>query len=150
MEHIKIKIIVAIDEDGNEEEREVNLDQAIAFLKNQLEGLEQVKRQKKNLDLERAQRLMKEAEEAMRKAQEKEYEDSDDITIPNPWGTQPYTPGTPIWIDTTKPFIHTDTISTPNITWGGTSTGTSTDITYTNCDSTSFDNTTNAFTIVEN
>ena len=137
MEQIKIKIIVAIDDDGNEEEREVNLDQAIAFLKNQLEGLEQVKRQKKELDLERAEKLMKEAQEAMREVQEKQ------INPNHPWTTnKPYIfPGN-TWDGTTA--------NPGDITWGGTTTSTTgPNITYTNGSFTcSADN--NTFTFTEN
>ena len=121
MEALKIKIIVGIDEDGNEEEREVNIDQAIAFLKNQLEGLEALKRQKKELDLERAEKLLKEAQEEMRKAQGQQTDQS------TPWDNNPpYIPGKPIW-------IWNDPYTTGgNITWSDTTT------TYTNNSSDTF------------
>ncbi len=111
MKDFKIKIVVGIDEDGKDEERYVNLDQAIAFVRNQLEGLIQLRKEKEELDHTELEDMVKKImEEAMKEIPKQPY-------IPSPpWQPQaPMIPTAP-WV--TPPYDGTGTTPwTPPIYW---------------------------------
>jgi hypothetical protein len=81
---IKVKIVVGVKEDGSDDVQEVDINKAVAFLKNQLDALERLQRAKKEWDDKKWQEEM---QKAMEKAQKE---------VPSP---PPYIPGQPTWID---------------------------------------------------
>jgi hypothetical protein len=96
---IKIKIVVGVKEDGSDDVREVTVEQAIAFMKNQLDALEALRKSKNTFDGEKWRKAIEEAKKDIEKIQ----------PFPNPWPNTDH--DTPTW----PPII--TTTGDPNRIW---------------------------------
>jgi hypothetical protein len=95
---IKIKIVVAVKEDGTDDVREVTIEQAIAFVKNQLDALEALRKANEAVAAEKWKKAMEEGQKQIEKGP---------FTVPQGW-------------DHIKPWTPNDfgtTWNSPNITW---------------------------------
>jgi hypothetical protein len=104
---IRIKIVVGVKEDGTDDVREVSIEQAIAFVKNQLDALEALRKSKGEFD---AEKWREGAEDALKEAGKIQP------VIPSPWDTQPWSSDSTTWPHPGPPFVTTTSPVLP-LTW---------------------------------